>query len=101
MKYYYGRHIQDGYLGLNCGRAVIYRGNILHANGPSADHNYLLISLAARIVEDKHKVLSEASRFYFMRDNGDIIISPVRKIDDDDFERNRELYISLFKKVLR
>jgi hypothetical protein len=101
MAYYYGRYIQDGSLTPNCGRIVIYRDAILHAEGPSADHNYLLRSLAARIYADKDDVVSRASRYYFAREDGDIIISPVRKIDGDDFEAHEQIYAAMIKRIIR
>lgn len=102
MDYFYGRkYIQDGKLDSSCGRIVIYRGQALHANGPAADHNYLLRSLAARIRANKDDVISDAIRLYFKRENGRIIISPVRKIDDEDFERHQNEYTLIIKKIIR
>ncbi|MDR1898801.1 MAG: hypothetical protein LBQ55_02215 [Treponema sp.] len=60
-RYYYGAYVQDGALGQNTGRAVIYRGAILHAEGPGADHNYLPRSLAARIRADRDDVVEYAA----------------------------------------
>jgi len=101
MDYYYGKYIQDGKLDSSCGRIVIYNDQILHANGPAADHNYLLRSLAARIRANKDDVISKAIRLYFKRESNRIIISPVRKIDDEDFEHNKNFYYILIKKVIK
>lgn len=102
MDYFYGRkYIQDGKLDSSCGRIVIYRGQALHANGPAADHNYLLRSLAARIKANKDDVISNATRLYFKRERGRIIISPVRKIDDEDFERHQNEYTLIIKKIIK
>jgi hypothetical protein len=101
MAYYYGKYIQDGSLDSHCGRIVIYKGNILHAQGPSADHNYLLRSLAARSRENRDAVIGGAVRLYFTREGGDVIISPVRKIDDDDFLAHEKEYAALIKSVIR
>ena len=101
MDYYYGKYIQDGKLDSSCGRIVIYEGQALHADGPAADHNYLLRSLAAKIKANKDDVISKAIRLYFKREKGRIIISPVRKIDDEDFERNKNFYYILIKKIIK
>lgn len=100
-QYYYGRYIQDGLLDAACGRIVIYNNHILHANGPSADHNYLLRSLAARDRINKDEVISNAIRLYFRREPDRIVISPVRKIDDEDFERHTREYTILIKQTVK
>ena len=102
MEYLYGStYIRDGKLDSSCGRMVIYGSHIEIANGPSADHNYLLRSLAARLVVKKDDVISHATRLYFKREPGRIIISSVRKIDDEDFERNWIFYAKLIKQNLK
>lgn len=100
-KYLYGKYIQDGMLDRDCGRIVIYDGQILHANSQSADHNYLLRSLAARILEDKDRVIAGAIRLYFKREDDRIIVSPVRRLDDDMFRKNWDEYKELIKKVVK
>lgn len=102
MNYYYGRtYIQDGKLDLSCGRIVIYEGNLEYSNGPSMDHNDLLRALAAKLVARKDDVISHATRLYWKREDGNIIISPTRKIDNDDFEDNWDLYRAMIKKAIK
>lgn len=102
MEYLYGStYIKDGQLDASCGRIVIYDGHIEVANGPAADHNYLLRSLAARLVAKKDDVISRATRLYFKREGNRIVISSVRKIDDEDFERNWVFYAKLIKQNLK
>lgn len=101
MKYFYGKYIQDGKLDSSCGRIVIYNGFVKIDRTQSADHNYLLRSLAANIMEDKNKVIADAIRLYFKREAERIIISPVRKIDDDEIRRHYSYYADLIKRNLK
>ena len=101
-KYYVNWSILDGKLGPEVGRIVIYAEYILRSNGPSKDHNDLLRSLAAKFRLDKNQVIARANRYYWKRDeNGDFIISPVRKIDEEDLMRQKEAYAQLIKAELR
>jgi hypothetical protein len=103
VNYFYGPYVNDGNknFGYNTGRIVIYKDRILHAEGPSADHNYLLRSLAARYRINRDEVISGAARFYVTRESGRIIVSPVRKIDDDLFVQNRDAYTRLIVSVIK
>lgn len=101
MKYYYGKYIQDGKLDSNCGRIVIYDGQLEFSIGPSRDHNDLLRALAAKMVARKDDVISGAIRLYYKREPGRIVVSPVRKLDDDMFQNNWDLYRAMIKKAIR
>ena len=102
MDYFYGStYIKDGTLDANCGRIVIYKDQMIYANNRSADHNYLLRALASRMLEDKNKVINNAIRLYFKREPGRIIISSVRKIDDEAFEANIDYYAKMIKANLK
>lgn len=101
MKYLYGKYIQDGKLDQSCGRIVIYDDHILHSRTPSADHNDLLRSLAARIVEDRNNVIGKGIRLYYKREYGRIIVSPVRKWDDDMFHARYEDYAQMIKRTVK
>jgi hypothetical protein len=97
---YKNGYLQDGKLDSNTGRIVIYQNYILHSEGPARDHNDLLRSLAAKFRLDKDEVISRALRFYYTRqrdagNNRVIIISPVRKLDDEDFLRDQKRYAAL------
>jgi hypothetical protein len=93
--YYYGKYIQDGKLDSSCGRLIIFSSQILHSEGPSRDHNDLMRSFASRFRMNKDEVISKCSRYYFKREGNSVIISPVRKIDDEDFCTHREEYRKL------
>lgn len=102
MDYFYGRnYIQDGKLDQDCGRIVIYDGNIEVSVGPSRDHNDLLRALAAKIVARKDDVISNATRLYYKREPGRIIVSPVRKIDHESFERNWDHFRAMIRKAIK
>jgi hypothetical protein len=100
VNYYFGKVIQDGVLGPEVGRIVIYRQYITHSTGPSRDHNDLLRSLAAQFGLDKDQVIAQAARFYWKPWRDGIVISPVRKIDSDDFYQHQLLYTRLLQKEI-
>jgi hypothetical protein len=95
MNFYFGKAIQDGALGPEVGRIVIFEDFITHSNGPSRDHNDLLRSLAAKYRLPKDEVISKAIRLYWKPCKDGIIISPVRKIDDDEFYRYKDLHVRM------
>lgn len=98
MKFYWGPgHIQDGKLDHTCGRIIIFEDHIMVGRNRAMDHNYLLRALAARDKLNKDDVISNALRFYYKQENNEIIISPVRKLDEDQFERKLEFYAKLIK----
>jgi hypothetical protein len=59
-----------------------------------------LRGLAYKYRLDKDDVISNAMRFYWKFQGNDIILCPVRKIDEDDFYRhepfNTRVVLSLF-----
>jgi hypothetical protein len=101
MKYYYGKYIQDGKLDSDCGRIVIYDGQLEVGIGPGRDHNDLLRALAAKMVAHKDDVICKGVRLYYKREPGRIIVSPVRKIDDDMFQENWDWYRAMIKKAIK
>jgi hypothetical protein len=105
MKFFYGKEIQDGDPRLkqnNAGRITIYRECISLTRGPSVDHNDLLRIMIAEwgLQKERDAVISGASRYYYLMENGTTIISPVRRIDDNDFYDRREQYTRLIVSVL-
>jgi hypothetical protein len=103
MKYFYGKYINDGQLDSNCGRIVIYEDELMVGYNQSMDHNYLLRAFAAKYRFNKDDVINNAIRLYFVAEpeNDRYVISPVRKIDDDMFERHMLKYGQLIRKKLR
>jgi hypothetical protein len=104
-RYLYGKKIQDGSPLLSspsCGRMVIYKNRVSVSRGPSQDHNDLLRVLIAQwnLNKERDKVISGASRYYYYREKNSVYISPVRKIDDDDFYQNQEPYTRLMIGIL-
>ena len=74
--------IQDGNL-TGCGRVVCHLGEALASSNERTDHNDLLRAFAARFRFDRDKVIAQATRLYFRRDQDRIVVCGVRKIDDD------------------
>jgi hypothetical protein len=106
MKYYWGPgRIQDGKLDRSCGRIVIFGDKILSAFNLSMDHNYILRSLAARYRLPKDEVISKAIRLYFRFENYEnverCIVCGVRKIDDEELEKNLQFYGKMIRNTLR
>lgn len=102
MKYYFGRgRIRDGKLDENCGRIVIYDDKILVSHIRSADHNYLLRGLASRYRLKKDDVISNAIRLYFRHEGHRVIITDVRKIDEEKFFAKKDFYSKLIKKEIK
>ena len=84
MNILFCKQLQDGKLTSSTGRIVIYKNFIDISRGPSRDHNDLLRSLASKFRLHKDDVISNAIRLYWDRKDKDIIIvSPVRKLDED------------------
>ena len=81
MNYKLDWSIQDGKLGYDVGRIVVYDGLVERSNGPSRDHNDLIASLSSKYRLDKSDVMSRAYRFYWRPARWGITVSPVRKID--------------------
>jgi len=84
MDYKIDWSIQDGKLDYDVGRIVIYDGRAVKSNGPSRDHNDLITALAAKYRYKRSDVAGNAYRYYWRPTRGRyIIISPVRKIDEN------------------
>lgn len=101
MRYFYGKYIQDGKLDASCGRIVIYDGQLEVGIGRGRDHNDLVRALSAKMVARRDDVISGAVRLYYKRESDRIIISPVRKIDDDAFQENWDLYRAMIKRAIK
>jgi hypothetical protein len=106
LKFFYSNEIQDGdprLMGNNVGRITIYEECISYTNGPSRDHNDLLLSMIAEwgLQKERDAVISGASRYYYIRKNDKVIVSPVRRIDDDDFHDNQEQYTKLILSTIK
>jgi hypothetical protein len=85
--------IQDGKLGADTGRIIVYGNGIIHSNGPSRDHNDLITSFAARFRVSRDDVAGKGFRFYWRPvTKGLITISPVRRIDEDWAYSHVELF---------
>ena len=98
MDYRINWSILDGKLDYDCGRIVIYKTVGVKSNGPSRDHNDLITALAAKYRISRSEVASNASRYYWRptQNRNIIIISPVRKIDENwCYDKNE-----LFNKVI-
>lgn len=93
----------DGYLKHNQGRIVIYNKKILISRGNGTDHMSLLGGLARKYNIDKDKVISNAIRLYYTIEDGTMIISPNRKLDDNlfyiDYDGNMKLIANEVKKI--
>jgi hypothetical protein len=106
MKYLYGKELQDGDPRLtqnNTGRITIYKDCISWTKGPSRDHNDLLRSMIAEwgLQKERDAVLSNASRYYYIREGDKIIVSPVRRTDDEDFSRCQASYTKLIVRTVK
>jgi hypothetical protein len=100
MNYLFGWAIKDGTLGPDVGRLIVYKKHGLKSNGPSRDHNDLLRAFAAAYQMNKDDVISNASRFYWKYQNKEnIIISPVRKIDEDWAYSHKQEFVNILNEV--
>ena len=96
MNIFFGKQLQDGKLTPTTGRIVIYKNYIDISRGPSRDHNDLLRSLASKFKLNKDEVISNAIRLYWDYKSKDaIIVSPVRKLDEDMYYMNQEFHDKL------
>jgi hypothetical protein len=101
MKYFYGKYVQDGHLKENEGRIVIFEDAIMVAYSPSMDHNYLLRAMASRYRLDKELVIAKAIRLYYAHEGDRIVVSPVRKVDDELIQENWDYNRKLIKRNFR
>ena len=98
MKISFCKLLQDGKLSSTTGRIVIYKNFIDISRGPSRDHNDLLRSLASKYKLPKDHVISNSIRLYWdYRDKENIIVSPVRKLDEDMFYANENFNSELIR----
>ena len=97
MAIIFNKTLQDGKLTPSSGRIVIYKEFIEVSWGPARDHNDLLRALASKYRQPKDLVISNAIRLYWDRKGGDIIVCPVRKLDEHDFFANEELHGKLIE----
>ena len=95
------KQLQDGKLTPTSGRIVIYKSFIDISRGPSRDHNDLLRSLASKYKLNKDDVISGAIRLYWdHKDKNSIIVSPVRKLDEDMYYMKQDFHDTLIDSVV-
>jgi len=93
MDYILNWSLKDGKLDYYTGRIIVYGGHGIRSNGPSMDHNDLIAAYSRRNKIDRSSVMSDAYRFYWKPDKINlIIISPVRKLDEEWVINNVELF---------
>jgi hypothetical protein len=97
---YFGKTLQDGKLTPTSGRIVIYQEFIEVSRGPSRDHNDLLRALAAKSRLPKDDVISGAIRLYWDHQGGDVVVCPVRKIDEYAFYARKDFHTALIINAL-
>ena len=100
MAYCFNKTLQDGKLTPTAGRIVIYKGYIEVSRGPARDHNDLLRALASKYRLPKNLVISNAIRLYWDRTGNDVVVCPVRKIDEEEFYADKEANIKLISSVV-
>jgi hypothetical protein len=94
--------IQDGMLKSGDGRVVIYDDKIAISKSTSTDHNDLLRALAQNFPKNMYDtIISKAIRLYFREYKDGYIFNGVRKIDDEDFYKDKEKNIELIKSKLK
>ena len=101
MNILFGKEIQDGKLSPTTGRIVIYKNFIDISQGVARDHNDLLRSLASKFRLNKDDVISGAIRLYWEYKSKDsIIVSPVRKLDEDMYYAKQDFHDKLINSVV-
>jgi hypothetical protein len=103
-KFFYRDEIQDPrLLGNDVGRITIYEECVSYTDEPSQDHNDLLLSMITEwgLQKEQDAVISGASKYYYIRKNDKIIVSPARRIDSDDFYDNKEQYTRLILSAIK
>jgi hypothetical protein len=83
MKFQFDWSLKDGALDYDTGRIVVFDDYAIHSTGKARDHNDLIKALAAKYRLKQEDVYANAARFYWQPARNGIIISPVRKIDED------------------
>jgi hypothetical protein len=101
MNVIFNKTLQDGKLTPTAGRIVIYKEFLEVSRGPSRDHNDILRSLASKYKLHKDQVISNAIRLYWDRKGDDIIVCPVRKLDEDMFYAREEFHAKLIAGAIR
>jgi hypothetical protein len=91
----FNKSIQDGKLSSTTGRIVIYKELIEISYGPSRDHNDLLRALASKYKQPKDIVISNAIRLYWNYQGNNIVVCPVRKLDEDMFFAREQYHSDL------
>jgi hypothetical protein len=54
-----------------------------------------------KLQKERDMVISNASRYYYIRKEDCIIVSPVRKLDDNDFYERQAQYIKLIVQAVK
>jgi len=101
MAVIFNKSIQDGKLSSTTGRIVIFKEFIEVSRGPARDHNDLLRALASKFRLKKDDVISNAIRLYWDRKGDDIIVCPVRKLDEDDFCNREEFHKNMVNNAIK
>ena len=101
MNVIFNKTLQDGKLTPTAGRIVIYKEFLEVSRGPSRDHNDILRSLASKYKLHKDQVISNAIRLYWDRKGDNIIVCPVRKLDEDMFYAHEEYHTKLIANAIR
>ncbi len=89
---YKNGYTKDGTLKSNQGRIVIYQDRVLISRGNSPDHMALLYGLASKNHFNRDEVVSNAIRLYYAIENGVMIVSQNRRIDEDALLKNLTYY---------
>ncbi len=83
------------------GFLVIFEDTAEYSIYDSVGHDDLLEQIASRNRLDKSKVLNEGIRLFFVFVEDGIVISGVRKIDNDKIMQNPRAYAKIIRKVLK
>jgi len=89
---YKNGYTKDGHLAPHQGRIVIYEDKALISRGNTPDHMYLLSALASKYHFKKDDVISNAIRLYYAIEDGVMIVSQNRRIDEDAIMKNLRFY---------
>lgn len=89
---YKNGYTKDGTLLPHQGRIVIYDNAVEVSRGNTPDHMYLLYALASRNRINRDEVVSNAIRLYYAIENGVMIVSQNRQIDEDALMKHPQYY---------
>jgi len=98
---YKNGHTKDGHLAPHQGRIVIYSDFVEISYGNTPDHMTLLYGLASRYHLKRDEVVSNAIRLYYAIEDGVMIVSQNRQIDEDALLKDPVHYGNLIKNRIR